>query len=121
MLDKKNETVLSMLRDKAPNGYHVLNKTELLDSLPKRSNIDERALSDIIAYLKTNGFVDVKYQDKDDVCLCVLTKTDNYFRTERNHVEKTKITNGQIWFLFGGMFLASFLGAFFAILLGKLL
>ena len=123
MLDKKYENVLATLQEIAPStgGYAVLTKAEIVDKLPKRTPVTTNDLPDIIAYLREQDYIDVKYQDKDDVCLCLTVKTETYFRTERKHVEKARITNGQLCLLLGGMFLAAFLGAFVATLLVSLI
>lgn len=121
MLDKKYENVLAALQRLAPVGYTVLTKSEITQQLPKRTDVGTRDISGILGYLKDNDYIDVKYQDKDEVCLCLTVKTETYFRTERKHVEKAQIANGQLWILLGCVFLAAFLGAFVATLIGNLL
>lgn len=121
MLDKKSEILLSELKRIVPNGYKVLTKSEITDMLPVKMQGNRQSVDEQLTFLYNNGYIDIKYRDKDEVCLCLTLKTDSYLSTERNRVEKTRITDGQLWLLFGGMFLAAFLGAFVATLIGKLL
>ena len=121
MLDKKSEILLSELKRIVPNGYKVLTKSEIIDMLPVKMQGNSQSVDEQLTFLYNNGYIDIKYRDKDEVCLCLTLKTDSYLSTERNRVEKTRITDGQLWLLFGGMFLAAFLGALVATLIGKLL
>lgn len=121
MLDKKSETLLSALKQVVPSGYKVLTKSEVIDMMPVKMQGNRQTLDEQLTFLYNNGYIDIKYRDKDEVCLCLTLKADSYFSTERNRVEKARITNSQLWILFGGMFLAAFLGAFVATLIAKLL
>ena len=121
MLDKKSDAVLELLIAKAGQTYQVLNKTQLLQYLPKKLNIDLQSLLGIITFLKENEYIDVKYQDKEEICLCTTVKAESYNEGEKNIMQKAKITNGQAWLLFLGVFLAAFVGALVATLIGKLI
>lgn len=121
MLDKKTDAVLELIAEKAGNAYKILNKRELIDELPAKLEVDEQAFAAIIAFLKENEYVDVKYQDKEEICVAATVKAESYAEGEKNIQQKAKITNGQLGFLVTIMFLASFLGAFIATLIGKLI
>ena len=121
MLDKKTDAVLELLTQKAGNSYKVLNKTQLLDELPQKLGIDMQGLLNIITFLKENEYVDVKYQDKEEICVSTTVKAESYIDGEKDITQKAKITNGQVWLLMLGVFLAAFFGAFVAILIGKLI
>jgi len=120
MLDKKSDAVLTLIASKTDNSYKVLNKNQLLAELPSKLGIDGAAFSAIVAFLKENEYVDVKYQDKDEICICSTVKTESYMVGEKDMQQKAKISNGQLGFLLTAMFLASFFGALIATLLGKL-
>ena len=121
MLDKKSDAVLELLIEKVGKNYKVLNKNQLLEELPKRLNMDLQSLLGIITFLKENEYVDVKYQDKEEICICTTVKAESYAEGEKNIMQKAKITNGQAWLMFLGVFLAAFVGTLAATLLGKLL
>lgn len=120
MLDKKTDAVLQLVASKANTGYKVLNKQQLIDELPAKLDVDAQNFAAIISFLKENEYVDVKYQDKDEICICTTVKTESYIDGEKEMPQKTKITNGQLGFLLTAMFLASFFGALIATLIGKL-
>ena len=120
MLDKKSDAVLELLTQKAGNSYKVLNKQQLLDELPQKLKIDLQALLGIITFLKENEYVDVKYQDKEEICICTTIKAESYAEGEKNITQKAKITNGQVSLLLLGVFFAAFLGTLLATLIGKL-
>ena len=120
MLDRKTDAVLELLTQKAGNSYKVLNKTQLLEELPKKLDLDMQGLMGIITFLKENQYVDVKYQDKEEICLSTTVKAESYVEGEKNITQKAKITNGQVGILMLGVFLAAFLGTLIATLIGKL-
>ena len=121
MLDKKTDAVLELLTEKAGNSYKVLNKKQILDELPQKYKIDAQSLLGIITFLKENEYVDVKYQDKEEICICTTVKAESYAEGEKNITQKAKITKGQLGLLLFGVFLAAFLGALVATIIGKLL
>ena len=120
MLDKKTDAVLQLLTQKCGNTYKVLDKNQIVAELPKKLGIDVQGLLAIIAFLKENEYVDVKYQDKDEICLCCTVKAESYTDGEKNMEQKAKITNAQVWVLWVGVFVMAFLGSFIATLIGKL-
>ena len=120
MLDKKSTAVLQLLRDKTENSYKVLDKSQIVAELPAKLKIDLQSLLNIVAFLTENEYVSVKYQDKDEICISTTVKADSYLDGEKDMQQKAKLTNTQAALLFIGVFLASFLGALGAILLGKL-
>lgn len=118
MLDKRTDAVLKALHKKVPSGFAVLTKTEISSSLPpslRPSDGLERTLS----FLQENDYIEMKYQDKDDVCLCLTVKADSYLSSEQRS-EKADIAAKQLWILFIGMFLAAFLGSFLATLFANI-
>lgn len=120
MLDKKTDAVLKLIAEKADGNYKVLEKNQILRELPSKLGVDESNLPSIIGFLKDNEYVDVKYQDKDEICICATVKTESYMEGEKDLPQKAKITNGQLGFLLTAMFLASFFGALIATLIGNL-
>ena len=120
MLDKKMEAVLQALLNLAGNSYKVLNKQGILQSLPRKLNIDSNTLGALFSFLSENDFIDVKYQDKDEICLCTTIKAESYVTGDKMQQRASLSTKQNVW-LTAGMFISSFLGAFVAILIAKLL
>lgn len=121
MLDKKTDAVLRLLVEEAGESYKVLSKSQLLAQLPTRLRVDEQALSGILSFLKDNEYLDVKYQDKDEICLAATVKATNYKENEKNLIQRANISVGQVILLITGVFLAAFLGALIATVVGKLI
>lgn len=120
MLDKKTAAVLQLLRDKTENAYKVLNKNQLIAELPDKLKVDAQALLAIVTFLTENEYVSVKYQDKEEICIATTIKADSYLDGENNLQQKAKLTNAQSALLLVGVFVAAFLGALIAGLIGKL-
>lgn len=120
MLDRKSTAVLELLKEKTENAYKVLNKEQLIDELPAKIKMDVQTLLNIITFLAENDYVSIKYQDKDEICIATTVKADSYLEGEKDMQQKAKISNGQATFLLVGVFLAAFLGALIAGLIGKL-
>ena len=120
MLDKKTDAVLELLTNKCGNSYKVLEKKQIIAELPSKLKIDAQSLAAIIAFLKENEYVDVKYQDKDEICLSCTVKAESYTEGEKNMEQKAKITNGQVGVLWVGVFVMAFLGSLIATLIAKL-
>lgn len=121
MLDKKMTAVLNMLAEKVGYSYKVVKKQQLLEYLPRKLKINEESFATIMAFLKENDYVVVKYQDKNEICLTLTVKAETYLDGEQEVAVKSKIAGGQAWLLFFGVFMAAFLGTLVAMLLGKLL
>lgn len=120
MLYKSTAALLKLLRDKTENNYKVLNKNQLLNELPAKYKVDMDGLLAIITFLTDNEYVSVKYQDKEEICIATTIKADSYLDGEKNMQQKAKLTNSQTTLLFVGVFVAAFLGALIAGLIGKL-
>lgn len=121
MLYKKTAAVLEMLSAEVGYSYKVVKKQRLLDAMPRKYRLDEDELVSIIGFLKDSDYLTVKYQDKDEICLVLTVKAESYLSGEQEQSMKTKMANGQAWLLVAATFVAAFLGALFAVLIGKLI
>lgn len=119
MLDKRSAAILNILRQKVPSGYAVLSKSEIASSLPQKMRADEKVLAKTLLFLKENKYVEIKYQDKNEVCLALTAKADAYF-FDKPQAERTSLAATQLWILLGGVFLAAFFGALIAVALMRL-
>lgn len=118
MPDKKTEAVLAMLARKVGYSYKVVEKSELVQSLPRKYSMSVEQLLSAVAFLRENDFVAVKYQDKDEICLSLTVKAETFFSQSKHAVrERCQISHAQIWLMFLGTLVASFLGTLLANLL----
>ena len=69
MLDKKTEAVLQVLSEQAKDGYTVLQKQQLIALVPQKYQLDTKTFCSTISFLKEQGYVDVKYQDGQQLTL----------------------------------------------------
>ena len=120
MLDKKTATVLNMLATEVGYSYKVVKKQQLVGALPKKYALTEDELVAIIAFLKENEYLTVKYQDQKEICLALSVKAESYLSGEQEPSVKAQMSKGQTWMLVALTFVAAFLGALAAVLLGKL-
>lgn len=120
MLDKKTTAVLTMLAQQVGYNYKVVKKQTLLSALPKKYSDDVQSLVAIIAFLKEKDFLSVKYQDKEEICLALSVKAETYLSQDVPSAESQIPTKQAVWLLLG-VFAFAFLGAFAAVLVGKLI
>lgn len=121
MLYKKAAAVLDMLSAEVGYSYKVVKKQRLLEAMPRKFKMDAEELVSIIGFLKDNEYLTVKYQDKDEICLVLTVKAESYLAGDQEPSVKTKMANGQAWLLVAATFVAAFLGALLAVLIGKLI
>ena len=121
MLDKKTAAVLQMLANEVGYSYKVVKKQQLVNALPTKYPLTEDELVAIIAFLKENEYLTVKYQDKNEICLALSVKAEAHLSGEGEPQVNTKMAKGQAWLLVVACFLGAFLGAIVAVLIGKLL
>lgn len=120
MLDKKCYFVLQMISARTGDGYAVLDKQSVLAEIARKTGFDMHDFCSTLSFLKEQGYVDVKYQDKDSVCLCVTAKTRNLLDglKETNGAQIVKNQFGLLLLCVGG---CAFFGAFLATLFASLL
>ena len=119
MLDKRTEAVLKIVNEKAKDGYTVLKKQPLLELVPKKLKLSMKDFCSVLSFLKEQGYVDVKYQDKDTLCLSVTAKTRNHFAGLQD-TKGAKLVDNQFGTLLLFVALSAFVGAFVAVLLCQL-
>lgn len=120
MLDAKTSAVLTLIIDQVGNSYKILNKQQMVASLPKNIRMDNDNFNAIIMFLKENDYIDVKYQDKEQICLCATVKADAYKTGLTNVKQDVTVTRKQTGLLFALMTTASFLGAMIALVIYNL-
>lgn len=120
MLDKRTNAVLQLLNEQAGEGYNVLEKRTLLQHVPEKFALDMREFCSVISFLKEQKYIDVKYHDKDTICLSVTAKTRNYLQGWKD-TTGAKLGNNQFVSLLLCVGACAFVGAFVAMLLGQLI
>lgn len=100
--------ILKQILKDCPDGYGVFEIEELMQVVPKLNVVQ---IKSILKHLELTGFINIKYSDANSYCLAPLPKAKQIF--EEKPIKK--------YWQFILMFLMSFFGAFFAVLIGKLI
>ena len=114
MLDTKSKLILKVLQRECKNGsYKIIDKNDVISSLPSKYRCDFDELDHILTYLERQDFISIKYDDDTVYCLCVLPMAAEVFE---NDSKKRKKGNLLIPIL---SFVLSFLGAFLGAIVAK--
>lgn len=118
MLDERSKIILKYLVNEcSEGGYRVIDKTELLNSLPKKYKPDDSTISLCMDYLEKGNYISIKYKDSKMYCVSPLPFARQILENESNEREKTKkmYKIGSLLYIF--VFICAFLGSFLAIIL----
>ena len=114
MLSKECIYLLNYIRLNATNEYLIISVNEIILEFPLSYAITKEAVSEMILTLKNNGYISVKYNDGESLCLKCNEKGIVFLESN----EKCEITKKDTNFkIFGLCFFASLLGAFLGVLL----
>lgn len=117
-MDKRKLILLKYLLDNCNHGYKVLDTKKLLSTIKKYRN-NYQLLENDIEYLKQMQYIDLKYIDDINLCLCI--KDNSRILQENLKVEKGS-KNQSILNLILTVFVSgimSFVGAFLAIIITR--
>lgn len=117
MLDKKSTLVLKIIQKECKNGsYKVIDKSDIISSLPSKYRCDFEELDHILSYLERQDLISIKYDDDNVYCLCVLPATFEIIENNEKKREKNfSIFIPLLSLLFG------FLGAFIGSIISKII
>ena len=93
MLDDRTLTLLNIINEQCQNGgYKVFEIQEILSSFPPRFIIDKQALDESLSILSAREYINIKYQDELEICVCSLSKgrLENENRLQRE-IEKLEL------------------------------
>lgn len=121
MLDSKTTAVLNVIAENASNGYKILQKAEIISCLPHHCKLTNDELNDIVLFLKENEYIDVKYQDKDQICVCTTQKANAYQTGITDVKQNMSVTKKQYVAFFVLMLVASFVGSMIATFVANLI
>ena len=84
MLDLVSSSVLDAIYKMflGNGGYKILDFSEIVSVIPKNLNVDENRVRDCISVLCEKDYILVKYQDENEVCLCLTVKCRTYFERQ---------------------------------------
>ena len=122
MLDKQTSTLLANLNAICQDGsYKVIEKNELINSVSKKNKIDEDALKAMIEHLQERNYLSIKYSDDKVYCLSVLPKGRLFEEKSKELANEKRKFNKLVVITLSLSSVASFVGAFCAMIVFKLL
>lgn len=116
MLDKRTGVLLSKLNEVCAEGsFKLVEEDELLSCFPARFGVDKEGLAQIMTYLEEHKYVEIRYAEEGEYCVCVLPEGRKYSETVRE--EKTTSSRRRrdtVLMTAVGAFLGAFVGAILA-------
>ena len=122
MLDKQTSILLANLNSICQDGsYKVIEKKDLINLNSKKNKLDEDSLKAMIDHLKERDYLSIKYSDDKVYCLSVLPKGRLFDEKSKELAKEKRKYNKLIIVTLSLSSIASFIGAFCAMLVFKLL
>lgn len=91
MLDKKTAVVLAYLNGECNGGaYKVIEKEDILSSLPKKYAFDEEMLVETLDYLCERSYISIKHKDENMICVGVLPKGRLFAEEKAKEIKERK-------------------------------
>lgn len=116
MLDQKSALILTILQKECHGtGYKVIDKSDILSSMPPKYRINEETLDHILTYLERKECIHIKYDDENVYCLCV-TQKDNRLTEQEPEIKKEK---PKMWLFAVLVMIFSLIGGFLGALIAK--
>lgn len=114
VLDKVTRRILKTIESKCESdNYNVLEKNEIIADLPK--NTAPEVLDKYIDYLSSHKYIDIKYNDDNEICLLLLPKT----RLEDEEIALKKNNNKKVLRLAFLISMVAAISGFFGAFLGS--
>ena len=110
MLSSECVFLLNFIQENSSSGYFVEDVSEIVKKFPSFYNIDAKKVIEILGLLKNYGYISVKYNDGEKVCVTSTAKGTVYLEnlTELKNNEDGKSYLGLSFF---GGFLGGFVGS----------
>ncbi len=114
MLDKKTHAVLKVLNKISEgNAYKVITVDDILNSLAAKSQYDVDGIKQIMSYLESQQYINIKFSEESTYCYSLLPKARIYLEQETGKNRSKKSNNNWLTYLF--VALASFVGTMLAL------
>lgn len=120
MLDVKSKLVLKILNKECKGGgYKIIEKGDIISSMPAKVRCDIEELEHIMAYLERHDCINIKYDDDNVYCVALLPGVTEMLEEPKKEGLKVPLS---FWFLiFTLVFLGGLLGSFLSVYLQRLL
>ena len=116
MLDEKSLRLFTAICEKCGSSYKILEEGELLNAFRANEGVDGTAIRDMIFRLEGHRFIDVRYADEGEYCVCALREGVRFLE-EANGEKRAAVKKrgGEIALVLLSSFFGGFLGALCAL------
>lgn len=115
MLDLKSKLVLKILQKECKSGgYKIVEKADIISSLPTKYRMEDEALDHIITFLERSECIHIKYDDEKVYCLCILPIGNQLAENELKEKKEHKFSIVKYVLFFFLLLMGSFLGSLLA-------
>lgn len=123
MLDKRTSFLLKKIDELCDDGkYKIVDESDLLSFFPAEYGVTRDSLKEMLSFLRSHEYINVKYSDRGMFCLCPLPSGRIYVEKdkERKREDQRKYLLPCCLSFLGG-FVGSFLSALLLLFVFKLL
>lgn len=116
MLDEKSLRLFTAIHEKCGGSYKILEENELVNVFSANEGVDGGSLRDMIFRLEGHRFIDVRYADDGEYCVCALPEGVRFLEEasgERRAAVKKR--GSEILLVLLSSFFGGFLGALLAL------
>ncbi len=114
MLDKKTNAVLKALNKLSEgSAYKVITIDDVLNILTQKSQYDNESIKQILNFLETQQYINIKFSEENTYCYSLLPKARIYLEQETGKNKAKKPATPWLNYLF--TLLASFIGTMLAL------
>ncbi len=110
MLSSECVFLLNFISKNSSNGYFVEDIAEIVKEFPSFYNIDAKKVIEILNLLKNYGYINVKYNDGEKVCVTSTAKGTVYLENINENSDNNECKSYLGISFFGG-FLGGFVGS----------
>ncbi len=94
MFDNKTEYFLNLINKKCDKGnFKVISLDEFLIDFPERFYVDKESIRQMIDLLRDTGYVFIRYDSNDEVCIAPTPKGREHCEFEYNKIDENKSPN----------------------------
>lgn len=119
MLDEKTLRLFTVIHKTCGNNYKIVEEGELLSSFRESDRVDAVLLREMIFNLEGHSFIDVRYADDGEYCMCSLPAGMRFLEEVSGKKTETRRSRGiELAIVFLASLLGGFLGALCALAAG---
>ena len=121
MLDEKTLRLFTAIHKTCGENYKIVEEPDLLSAFRESEGVDGAQLREMILNLEGHAFVDVRYAEDGEYCLCALPAGLRFIEEVSGKKQEVRRHRGvETLLVFFASLLGGFLGALCAVMAGAL-